>query len=223
MSTNNLKSLDSLKDEENKIQNKNSLVSVDQKFLQFKLEKSQNPKNFFSEIQKFSESITELTIIEVTELMNIDLSWIIEETDDIDEFLKDVKKSGLTIFLPDKCYYTIFHSLIDQSRLSDIKKLRNHIEKNVKLDDECNNVFLKNKFLKNINEDFLNRHLVADSDRRKLILKIYSNLLEICCNDGRLKDVDKLDDVKFISNKLEIVGKWILDQIQNNSESSKYC
>ena len=53
--------------------------------------------------------------------MNIYLSWIIEETDDIDEFLKDVKKSGLTIFLPDKCYYTIFHSLIDQSRLSDIK------------------------------------------------------------------------------------------------------
>ena len=92
--------------------------------MQLKLEESQNPKTFFSEsnaLQKFSESITELTIIEATEFMNIYLSWIIEETDDIDEFLKDVKKSGLTIFLPDKCYYTIFHSLIDQSRLSDIK------------------------------------------------------------------------------------------------------
>ena len=43
MSTNNLKSLDSLKDEENKIQNKNSLVSV----FAVKVRGITKSKNFF--------------------------------------------------------------------------------------------------------------------------------------------------------------------------------
>lgn len=138
---------------------------------------------------------------------NIDLVEKIQETINIEEFLNFIRLRNLSIFLPEENFFTVFHVLIQSSRLSDFKVLTEYIKENADFMNDHND--LKQVFRDNIQEDEFELE-------REQIIHIYSNLQEVVCVDNQFdeeKDKEALENIKFISFKLKKVAEHVLDEI----------
>ena len=85
----------------------------------------------------------------------------IEDYDNIDDFLNFIHDNKFSIYTPDKNYFTIFHILIQASRVSDLNKIINYIKENQNAYKNENEFrFLKQKI-----------KLIMENDKMNLILK----------------------------------------------------
>jgi hypothetical protein len=66
----------------------------------------------------------------VSPLFEYDIEEIVNY-DDIDDFLSFIKANNLSIFALDEYYFTIFHVLILESRISDFNKIANYIKDDI--------------------------------------------------------------------------------------------
>lgn len=134
----------------------------------------------------------------------------IEDYDNIHDFLNFIHDNKFSIYTPDKNYFTIFHILIQASRVSDLNKIINYIkEKQNAYKNENEFRFLKQK-IKSIMEN--------DEDELDFeeITTVYSNLEEVVVLDGlydEIKDEEIIRDIKFISNHLRQIITDILKSL----------
>jgi hypothetical protein len=129
----------------------------------------------------------------------------IENYDNIDDFLNFIKNNNLSIYIPDGNYFTIFHVLLQSSRIFDFNKITNYVKEN----DEA---YIKElNYLKQIFKSIIEND--DDDLDFEQITNIYSNLEKMVVLDGffdKEKDKEIIQNIKFISNHLRKIISNIL-------------
>lgn len=132
----------------------------------------------------------------------------VDEYDNIDDFLDFIENNNLSIFSPNESYFTIFHILIQASRLTDFNKIANYVKKNKNAyKNEFN--YLK-KTLKSVMEND------ADELDHEILTTVYSNLEKTVVLNGffdQEEDKEVIENIKFISNHLRLVISDVLKSL----------
>lgn len=136
----------------------------------------------------------------------------------IDVFLDHINQKNISIFLPNECFITVFHKLLESLRMEDFKKLTKLI-RNKQIDFSCNTKWqndLVTKFASNIQID-------EDELERDQIIELYSDLKDVLVNGmvSKSKEKDLLDDIEFVSKELRKIAVSTLDKIFSTSKNIK--
>lgn len=128
----------------------------------------------------------------------------------IDLFLDHINQKNISIFLPNECFITVFHKLLESLRVEDFKKLTKLI-RNKQIDFSRDTKFqtdLVTKFASNIQID-------EDELEWDQIIELYSDLKDVLVNGMVSISKEKvfLDDLEFVSSELKKIAVSTLDKI----------
>jgi hypothetical protein len=129
----------------------------------------------------------------------------------IDLFLDHINQKNISIFLPNECFITVFHKLLESLRVEDFKKLTKLI-RNKQIDFSRDTKFqtdLVTKFASNIQID-------EDELERDQIIELYSDLKDVLVNGMVSISKEKvfLDDLEFVSSELKKIAVSTLDILE---------
>jgi cell fate (sporulation/competence/biofilm development) regulator YlbF (YheA/YmcA/DUF963 family) len=192
------------------------LLDVYKKIKKFARRMSLKVKNSNHDLNKNNKINTESvstsnhigSIIEFSTLI-YDIEQI-ENYDNIDDFLSFIKDNNFSIYTLDGNYFTIFHILIQASRISDFKKITNYVKEHVDAYKIINEFTYLKKMLKSIME---NDDDELDHDQ---ITNIYSNLEKMVVLHGFFdeeKDKEIIENIEFISNHLRQIITDLLNSL----------
>lgn len=139
----------------------------------------------------------------------------VDDYDNIDEFLDFIENNNLSVFTPNESYFTIFHILIQSSRLTDFNKITNFVKKDqnaYKNENEFN--YLK-KTLKSVMDNDAVR-ISPDKLDHEILTIVYSNLEKTVVLNGFFdpeEDKEAIENIKFISNHLRLVISDVLKSL----------
>jgi hypothetical protein len=129
----------------------------------------------------------------------------------IDLFLDHINQKNISIFLPNECFITVFHKLLESLRVEDFKKLTKLI-RNKQIDSSRDTKFqtdLVTKFASNIQID-------EDELEWDQIIELYSDLKDVLVNGMVSISKEKvfLDDLEFVSSELKKIAVSSLDILE---------
>jgi hypothetical protein len=129
----------------------------------------------------------------------------------IDLFLDHINQKNISIFLPNECFITVFHKLLESLRVEDFKKLTKLI-RNKQIDFSRDTKFqtdLVTKFASNIQID-------EDELEWDQIIELYSDLKDVLVNGMVSISKEKvfLDDLEFVSSELKKIAVSSLDILE---------
>ena len=165
-------------------------------------------KLLLSDLNKQSFHKTSITAVCNINLpyVNIDLSEIISLTDDYEKFLEYIEENNLSIFLPNRNYFTVFHHLVSGGRFKILKKLREYVElkekKGVKFE-------INEALIKTFKQNILTEEYDYEHDAT---METYSNLMESAA-PYRSYDKETTEDIEYMSKKLNEIGNKVLSEI----------
>jgi hypothetical protein len=156
---------------------------------------------------KFNEKL------DFVEVEKVNLSNEVRKFKQIDTFLDHLNQKNICLFLPNESFITVFHTLLESLRMQEFQKLTTQI-RNKQIDFSGNAIWkndLVKKFASNIKVD-------EDELDSRQIIELYSNLAEVLVPGMVRRDEHDLrDDIAFVSNELEDIALYVMDNIFSTS------